>query len=347
MDARLGTSGFDVVAVAETEDALIDAVSVYEPDAIVVEADLCDSLERVRDLAPEAVLIVVGDHTPAGAIGRVERGMSGTAMAGLLHALVAEGVGAAVVWGLVPTFRAGALHVPQRVGLSMLSANADLIRTHLANVLRDPAQLVTAAGTVAVTVSATLLVAFSAPRTDDRPEPVPVPAPTVERAPQHPLVALSPSARTPAHSPSRSEGEPGDRRGPNRGESRDHGRHADQGQNQGNADQGENEGHNNQGGDQDNNDQGQNQGNADQGENEGHADQGGDQDNNDQGENEGHADQGGDQDNNDQGENEGGGRPQTSRTQRGLPHRAARASRCGRCLTSPSLIAPGLALDAG
>ena len=102
IEARLGASGFDVVAIAQSEDALIDAVSADEPDAIVVEADLCPSLERVRDLAPDAVLIVVGDHTPAGALGRVERGMSGTAMAGLLHALVAEGVGAAVVWGLVP-----------------------------------------------------------------------------------------------------------------------------------------------------------------------------------------------------------------------------------------------------
>jgi hypothetical protein len=126
MEARLGTNGFDVVAAAETEDALIDAVSVDEPDAILVEAELCDSLEHVRDLAPDAVLIAVGDHTPPGAIGRVERGMSGTAMAGLLHALVAEGVGAAVVWGLVPTFRAGAaLHVPQSVGESLLSAKAD------------------------------------------------------------------------------------------------------------------------------------------------------------------------------------------------------------------------------
>ena len=104
MDARLGTSGFDVVAVAETEDALIDAVSADEADAIVVEADLCDSLERVRDLAPDALLIVVGDHTPAGALGRIERGVSGTVMAGLLHALVAEGIGAAAVWGFVPAF---------------------------------------------------------------------------------------------------------------------------------------------------------------------------------------------------------------------------------------------------
>src|SRR6185436_16825349 len=214
-----------------TENALIDAVSVDEPDAIVVEADLCDSLELVRDLAPDAVVIVVGDHTPPGALGRVEPGMSGTAMAGLLHALVAEGVGAAVVWGLVPTFRAGALHAPQRVGLSLLSANADL-RAHLASVLRDPGQLVAVAGTVALTVSASLLVTFSGPRTHDRPERVPVPAPTVERAQQYPVVAPSPSARTPAQSPSRNEGELGDRRGPNRRESTDPARHADQGESQ-------------------------------------------------------------------------------------------------------------------
>jgi hypothetical protein len=226
MEARLGTSGFDVVAAAETEDALIDAVSVDEPDAIVVEADLCDSLEHVRDLAPDAVLIVVGDHTPAGALGRVERGMSGTAMAGLLHALVAEGVGAAVVWGLVPTFGAGgALHVPHGVGVSLLSAKADLIRAHLANALRDHAELVTTASTVLVTVSASLLVAMSAPGTHERPERIHVPARTVEHAAPHPVVAVSPATPTPAHAPSGNEGEPGDRRGPNHGQSRDHGRH--------------------------------------------------------------------------------------------------------------------------
>jgi hypothetical protein len=226
MEARLGTSGFDVVAAAETENALIDAVSVDEPDAIVVEADLCASLEHVRDLAPDAVLIVVGDHTPAGALGRVERGMSGTAMAGLLHALVAEGVGAAVLWGLVPTFRSGAaLHVPNGVGVSLLAAKADLIRAHLANALRDHAELVTTASTVLVTVSASLVVAMSAPSTDERPERIPVPAPSVERAGPHPVVAVSPTARSPAHAPSRNEGEPGARRGPNRGESGDHDRH--------------------------------------------------------------------------------------------------------------------------
>jgi hypothetical protein len=306
MEAQLGASGFDVAAVAETEDALIDAVSGDEPDAIVVEADLCDSLEHVRDLAPDAVLIVIGDHTPAGALGRVERGMSGTAMAGLLHALVAEGVGAAVVWGLVPTFGAGAaLHVPHGVGVSLLFAKADLIRAHLANALRDPAELVTAVGTVALTVSASVLVTLSAPRTHERPERVPVPAPTVERAPQHPVVALSPPVRTPVHGPSRNEGEPGDRRGPNLGEFTDHGRHDDQGGNQDNNDQGGNQDNNDQGGNQDNNDQGENQDNNDQGENQDTNDQGGNQDNADQGGNQDNADQGGNQDNADQGKDEG------------------------------------------
>jgi hypothetical protein len=224
METRLGASGFDVVAVAETENALIDAVSADEPDAIVVEADLCASLEHVRDLAPDAVLIAVGDHTPPGALGRIERGVSGTAMAGLLHALVAEGVGAAVVWGLVPTFGAGAaLHVPQRVGLSLLSAKADLVRAHLANVLRNHAELVTGASTVLVAVSASLLLTLSAPRTHELPERVPVPAPAVERALLHPVVAASPATRTPAHGPSRNEGEPNG--GEDGGESRTHGRH--------------------------------------------------------------------------------------------------------------------------
>ena len=302
MEARLGASGFDVVAVAETEDALIDAVSADEPDAIVVEADLCDSLEHVRDLAPDAVLIVVGDHTPAGALGRIERGVSGTAMAGLLHALVAEGVGGAVVWGLVPSFQQrGALQVPQRISGWLLSAKADLVREYVANALRDHAELVTAASTVAVTVSASLVLTLGVARTHERPERVLVPAPAVERAPQHPVVAVSPTTRTPAHGPSahgpsRNESEPGDRRGPNRGESRDPGRHDDPGENE--DDQGK-----------DNDDQGKNE--DDQGEDEGNDDQGENQHNDDQGEDEqvggqGDDDQGGNDQGDDQGEDDHG-----------------------------------------
>jgi len=229
IEALLGASGFDVVAVAETEDALIDAVSADETDAIIVEADLCDSLEHVRDLAPDAVLIVVGDHTPAGALGRIERGVSGTVMARLLHALVAEGIGGAVVWGLVPAFRQrGALQVSQRISGWLLSAKADLVREYVANTLRDHAELVTAASTVAVTVSASLVLTLSAARTHERPherpERVLVPAPAVERAPQYQAVAVSPTTPRPAYGPSENEGEPGDRPRPNRGESRDHGR---------------------------------------------------------------------------------------------------------------------------
>jgi hypothetical protein len=178
------------------------------------------------------------------------------------------------------------------VGLSLLSANADL-RAHLASVLRDPGQLVAVAGTVALTVSASLLVTFSGPRTHDRPERVPVPAPTVERAQQYPVVAPFPSAHTPAPSPSGNGGELGDRRGSNPRESTDPGRQADQGESQGeaqhNKDQGQNQNNADQGENQDNNDQGENQDDADQGRD--NAQQGENQDNNDQGENQADADQ--------------------------------------------------------
>jgi hypothetical protein len=237
MDALLGANGFDVVAVAQTEDALIDAISADEPDAIVVEADMCTSLEHVRELAPDAVLIVVGDHTPAGALGRIERGVSGTVMAGLLHALVAEGVGAAAVWGLVPAFQPGAeQHV--LLGGSLLSVKADLVRGFLvnaANALRDHAELVTAASTVAVTVSAGVLLTLSGPRSEERPARVLVPA--SERAPlepeqEHPVFTVSPTTPAFTHGPSGNESEPGDRRGPNRSDSRDLGPYGGPGENE-------------------------------------------------------------------------------------------------------------------
>ena len=230
MEARLGTSGFDVVAVAETEEALIDAVSADEADAIVVEADLCDSLERVRDLAPNALLIVIGDHTPAGALGRIEPGVSGTVMAGLLHALVAEGVGGAVGWGLVPALGPrGVLQVPQRISGWLLSAKADLVREYVANAFRDHAELLTAASTVAVTVSASLVLTLGAAHTHERPhersERVQVPAPAVERAPHvsgrrcFPHDANTRLCSLPERGRARRP------TGAERGESPDHGRH--------------------------------------------------------------------------------------------------------------------------
>jgi hypothetical protein len=230
IEARLGASGFDVVAVAQTEDALIDAVSVDEPDAIIVEADLCASLEHVRDLAPDAVLIVIGDHTPAGALGRIERGVSGTTMAGLLHALVANGVGAAAPWGLVPAFGLrSALQVPQRISVWLLSEKADLVRAYVVNAFRDHAELVAAATTAAVTVSAGLVLTMSAARSNEppheRPERVHGVAPAVERSPQQPVVVVSPTTPIPAYVPFGKDGEPGDRPGPDRGESGNHGRY--------------------------------------------------------------------------------------------------------------------------
>jgi len=243
MDALLGANGFDVVSVAQTEDALMDAVSTDEPDAIVVEADLCTSLEHVRDLAPRAVLIVIGDHTPAGALGRIEPGVSGTVMAGLLHALVAEGVGGAVVWGLVPALGSGsALQVPQRI-IGWLSARPDLVRAHVANALRDHAELLTAATVAAVTVSAGLLLTLSAARTHEpppeRPERVHVVAPAVERTQQHPVVGVSPTTPMPVYNPFWKEAELGDRPGSNPGESRGRGRGGQDGHGQDGDDHGQ------------------------------------------------------------------------------------------------------------
>jgi hypothetical protein len=230
IEARLGASGFDVVAIAQSEDALIDAVSADEPDAIIVEADLCASLEHVRDLAPDAVLIVIGDHTPAGALGRIERGVSGTTMAGLLHALVANGVGAAAPWGLVPAFGPrSALQVSQRISVWLLSEKADLVRAYVVNAFRDHVELVAAATTVTVTVSVGLVLTMSAARSNEPPhersERVHVVASAVERSPQQPVVVVSPTTLVPEYVLSGNDGEPGDRSGPDPGESWNHGRH--------------------------------------------------------------------------------------------------------------------------
>ena len=331
MDALLGTNGFDVVAVAQTEDALIDAVSADEPDAIVVEADMCTSLEHVRDLAPDAVLIVVGDHTPAGALGRIDRGVSGTVMAGLLHALVAEGIGGAVGWGLVPAFGPrSALQVPQRISGWLLSGKGDLVRAYVANALRDHTELVTVATTVAVTVSAGVLLMLSGPRTDERPARVRVPASAVERAPQErapqdPAFAVSPTTPTSTHGPSGNQNEI-DRRGPNGGESRNLGRHDGLGENE--NDQGDdsddqvvNEGSDDQSVEDGSDDQIVEESSDDQGKSEdphgksqdphgqsedphgkNEDDHGVNQDNDDQGESESEGDQAGDNDDQDQDE---------------------------------------------
>src|SRR5512134_2980598 len=103
VQSRLGSGGFDVVAVVETEAELVVAVGNSDPDAIVVEADLCESLEHVHALAPDAALIVVGDHTPAGALGHIDRGVTGTVLARLIQALAAGGLASVVAFpGFTP-----------------------------------------------------------------------------------------------------------------------------------------------------------------------------------------------------------------------------------------------------
>jgi hypothetical protein len=121
------------------------------------------------------------------------------------------------------------LQVPQRISGWLLSGKGDLVRAYVANALRDHTDLVAAATTVAVTVSAGVLLTLSGPRADERPARVPVPASAVERAPQEgapqrPVFAVSPTTPTSTHGPSGNESEPGDRRGPNRSDSRDLGR---------------------------------------------------------------------------------------------------------------------------
>jgi hypothetical protein len=143
----------------------------------------------------------------------------------------------------------GALQVPQRISGWLLSAKADLVREYVATAFRDHAELVTAASTVAVTISTSLVLTLSGVRTHERPyersERVHVPATTVERAQQDPVVALSPTTPTPAYARSGDEADPNDRRGPNRGKPRDHGRHL--GEDAGDQGQGETAGDHGQG----------------------------------------------------------------------------------------------------
>jgi hypothetical protein len=196
IEARLATSGFDVVAIAENEEDLLLAVSAGEPDAVVVDADLCTSLERVRELAPDAIVIAVGDHTPPGAVGRIQGGVSGTVMAGLLHALVTEGLGAAVILGFLPALRSPApVRFPQHLAGSLAWVKAELLRAVESALPGQPA-LAAAAGTVAVTVSASLLLMAGHPGVHERPSSVRTQA--VERALPRPVVDPAATRGTPS-----------------------------------------------------------------------------------------------------------------------------------------------------
>ncbi|HEX5951391.1 MAG TPA: hypothetical protein VFZ96_10335 [Actinomycetota bacterium] len=165
VQSRLGSSGFDIVAVVDTEAELVVAVGNGDPDAIVVEADLCESLEHVHELAPDAALIVVGDHTPAGALGHIDRGVTGAVLARLIQALAAGGLAAvAPIPGFTPA--------PTPVRLARL--------THTA-------RQTLVAGTVATMVAAAVGVSILRGASPvSRLDPTPVVPPSVSTPPQAP-----------------------------------------------------------------------------------------------------------------------------------------------------------------
>jgi len=184
--SRLGAGGFDVVAVVDSEADLVVAVTTGEPDAIVVEADLCESLERVRDLAPDATLIVVGDHTPPGAIGHIDRGVSGTVLAGLLHALAAGGATAAIA---IPGFVLAPTPPPPPPAPAGFGLG----------------QAVTAGLVGAVVVAGVALgLVMSKPEQQERTSAPPSPPPVVVSSPEPPTSVPPPEEPSPRPRPERS-----------------------------------------------------------------------------------------------------------------------------------------------
>lgn len=194
--APLGSSGFDVVAVVDSEAELVIAVGASDPDAIVVEANLCDSLEHIHELAPDAALIVIGDHTPAGALGHIDRGVTGTALAGLLQALARGGATAAMA-------------VPGFTSLAVTTGAASPRPTRLTHTARQ-ALTGGAVGIVVVATVAAALVWGESPsrerasRVPSAPAPV---APTTVPSPP-PVVpgeVAPPGERSPQESPPTTE----------------------------------------------------------------------------------------------------------------------------------------------
>jgi hypothetical protein len=104
---RLGVSSFDVTASVSTPDELIvELETAAVPDVIIVESSLFPTVEPIVERAPDALIIAIGDETPVGAVGHVPPGMTGGAIASLVHALLAGGVTAAVA--AVAVFEPGA-----------------------------------------------------------------------------------------------------------------------------------------------------------------------------------------------------------------------------------------------
>jgi hypothetical protein len=108
---RLGVSSFDVTASVSTPDELIvELETAAVPDVIIVESSLFPTVEPIVERAPDALIIAIGDETPAGAVGHIPPGMTGGAIASLVHALLAGGVTAAVA--AVAAFEPGAGPAP-------------------------------------------------------------------------------------------------------------------------------------------------------------------------------------------------------------------------------------------
>ncbi len=179
---RLGVSSFDVKsAVSTPSDLIIELETVGPPDVIIIESALFPSVEPVVQLAPDALIIAVGDETPPGAIGHIPAGMSGGAIAGLVHALLAGGV--AVAAAAFPSFQPAP--APTGPSAAALSASRG----------SRVASLVT---TGVVTTMLAAVVAWGL--VNDRTGPVNVAAPT---APAEPQTTPGPSVDEPE--PTRSE----------------------------------------------------------------------------------------------------------------------------------------------
>jgi hypothetical protein len=118
-------------------------------------------------------------------------------MAGLLHALVAEGVAGAVAWGLIPSLATRTAPAAQHVGTSLAAYRVQAAGHALGRTLRAHGGVATAAGTLAVSVSAAVLLFSGALHPHAHGDRGVGPAPIVQAQPNDATSAPSP-ATTPA-----------------------------------------------------------------------------------------------------------------------------------------------------
>lgn len=181
---RLGVASFDVTASVDTPDELIfNLEAATPPDVIIVEGALFPTVEPIVQLAPDALIIAIGDETPVGAIGHIPAGMSGGAIASLVHALLAGGVTAAVA--AVASFEPGAAPVVDFTG----GKAGRFVRSSRATILTGGA------------IAASLVAAISWGLTREQSAPVVEPAPA-------PGVAVSPILPPPVVEPDETEPPP-------------------------------------------------------------------------------------------------------------------------------------------